>query len=841
MKKTISINIAGVVFHIEEDGYGKLKDYLTSIHRYFSNYPDSNEILADIESRIAERFLIKQKNENKQAITVEDVEELIHAMGTVADFAANETNADYLDDDDMFGYGATVPEPEPANEFHKETTEGPTEGNKGKSTTIYRDLNRKLLGGVAAGLAHRFSVDPLWIRLLFLFLVIGIPGITGSLHMEPLMSLSGLTIIIYIAMWIAFPGSTTLEDDKNIKKFYRNPDQKVVGGVASGLASYFGIETGLVRLLFVLSIFLFGGGMIIYIILWIIAPAANTLTEKMEMQGQPITLSNIETNIKEGLNLKDKDGESNSLGQIILLPFKLIALFIGFLGKLFKGLGPIVRIIVGLILTLTAASSILTMIFGASIGYGLKDVLPFGSGVPTLIINELPGLLLFSGMLFLMIPCIAMLLLGLTLLANRSVVNNSIWLSLLGLWFICLLGAAIGGSSFSKNFIRTGEAQSEISYSIRNGILKLDQKHTNSSFPYDFAFIKLKGYNGDSIIVQKVTSAKGRTIENAQENALAFKYNVTQKDSILFFDDRYNFNEGDWFRAQDMDVTLLIPYDYPFAMSSAFYLNKLGNYQHWHDQKLKNYNMRHSDMNWDQLRWVISRDSGLVCTNISDKFLNPAKNSLSESENLNDSENDIQAGWHTKGSFIQDVQVSNFDKVNISDHFVVLIKKGSDFHVQIDGEEKDVNEVLAEVRDNQLYISMKNSINPLNINRNTVGVEITVPDIKAVSLTGAIQGRISGFNNLEHLSLNITGACHTEMSATVEDLEAEITGASHLTLTGYAKNLKVEVTGVSHLNAENMMVSKADISASGTSHASLGKIENLKSKASGLSKIESKK
>src|SRR5690606_30806270 len=94
MKKTISINIAGVIFYIEEDGYDKLKNYLNSVHKYFSTFADSAEILADIEGRIAERFLVKQKLENKQAISESDVNELITAMGTVSDFEAIETAED---------------------------------------------------------------------------------------------------------------------------------------------------------------------------------------------------------------------------------------------------------------------------------------------------------------------------------------------------------------------------------------------------------------------------------------------------------------------------------------------------------------------------------------------------------------------------------------------------------------------------------------------------------------------------------------------------------------------------------------------------------------------------
>src|SRR5829696_8309655 len=89
MKKNISINISGIIFHIEEDGYDTLKKYLDSINKYFATFEDSSEILADIESRVAEIFLSKL-NEGKQVITAEDVNALISTMGSVSDFKAAE-------------------------------------------------------------------------------------------------------------------------------------------------------------------------------------------------------------------------------------------------------------------------------------------------------------------------------------------------------------------------------------------------------------------------------------------------------------------------------------------------------------------------------------------------------------------------------------------------------------------------------------------------------------------------------------------------------------------------------------------------------------------------------
>jgi len=89
MKKTLSINISGILFHIEEDGYDTLKNYLESINTHFSGYSDSKEIISDIENRIAEIFLSYLKN-NNQVITAENVARLIEKMGTIADFSASD-------------------------------------------------------------------------------------------------------------------------------------------------------------------------------------------------------------------------------------------------------------------------------------------------------------------------------------------------------------------------------------------------------------------------------------------------------------------------------------------------------------------------------------------------------------------------------------------------------------------------------------------------------------------------------------------------------------------------------------------------------------------------------
>ncbi|MEQ8423308.1 MAG: PspC domain-containing protein, partial [Cyclobacteriaceae bacterium] len=305
MKKNISINISGIIFHIEEDGYDILRKYLDSVNAYFSSFEDNSEILADIESRIAELFLSKL-SEGKQVITKDDVKSLISTMGSVSDFKAAE---------EQDSPAAVSSRP---SEGESKSSGGQTSASK----KLYRDQKRKILGGVCAGLAHYFNIDPVWPRLLFALLVLG--------------SYGGL-IIVYIILWILLPASEELQEESDVKKMFRDPEKKVIGGVASGVGIFFGIDVTLVRVLFVVFTIAGGLGFLVYLILWIALPEAKTITEKMQMQGEPVTLSNIETTVKKSLNEKDEEEES-LLAKIILFPFRLIAMIINGVVKI---LGPL--------------------------------------------------------------------------------------------------------------------------------------------------------------------------------------------------------------------------------------------------------------------------------------------------------------------------------------------------------------------------------------------------------------------------------------------------------------------------------------------------------------------
>src|SRR5690606_11405863 len=371
MKKTISINISGILFHIEEDGYDTLRKYLDAINNHFSSYKDNHEILSDIENRIAEIFLSNLKN-NKQVITAENVDKLIEKMGTIADFASVDDEKSDLDQEEENSAKD--------QDFYKYVT--PPDADKRGYKKLVRLENRKILGGVCAGIAHYFTIDPLWTRLIAILLLF-----SGNLRFNfgfwefwPFddfrlnLSFGIFAAVAYIVLWIILPVSYEIEEDKNIKKLYRNPDDKVIGGVASGLAAYFGVEVIYTRLALVLLIIAGGSGLLIYLILWIITPVASSITERIQMKGGEITLDNIDSTLKENINPMPKAPESRTR-QILLTPFRVIGQVIEAIGSALGPLGRfilnVIRVIFGLFVFFIGLGLTIAPIFSLAVYMGV--------------------------------------------------------------------------------------------------------------------------------------------------------------------------------------------------------------------------------------------------------------------------------------------------------------------------------------------------------------------------------------------------------------------------------------------------------------------------------------
>lgn len=223
---------------------------------------------------------------------------------------------------------------------------------------------------------------------------------------------------------------------KNLKnkRLYRDTEDIVIAGVASGIAQYFNIDPVIVRILFVISIFFGGFGIISYLILWFVVPPADTASKKIDMEGGNVTLSEIEIFVKK----KIEEVPKSKLKKFFSVPFKIIKKLFQFLKFIILKFGLFLIIFVGVIMAFSAVISLFA--FSASLVTFLSGGSLSEPGI-TAIINILPqgfwGIVFMVGFyLSIVIPLVALAFLGIRLIRRKRVINGLHAAILFVVWFI---------------------------------------------------------------------------------------------------------------------------------------------------------------------------------------------------------------------------------------------------------------------------------------------------------------------------------------------------------------------------------------------------------------------
>lgn len=796
MKKNISINISGIIFHIEEDGYKKLKDYLDSINKYFSSYDDSEEIIADIESRIAEIFLEKLDEEGKQVISNADIDLLISTMGKISDFEAMEEEAGF------------TPAGEPKEPKTESRSTNNSENTSYEKRRLYRDLNNQIVGGVSSGLANYFNADPIWFRIGFLLLL-------GT----------GFGLLGYIILWIVTPGSNDLKEDDSIKKFYRDPDDRVLGGVASGLANYFRTDAIVFRILFIVLIF--GGvGIIAYIVLWIIGPQAKSLTDKMQMKGEKVTLSNIDSNIK-----RSKEEDLNPKGEgaftkILLFPFRLI-------GRIFRALGsaltPLLlfiaaafRIFIGAIISLIGISVMFSLLVTAGVLLGLHDGDWFywsDTDFPIHIFyNTVPEIGILFAFAAIFIPFLYVFIAGITIIAKRKVMSSSVGWSILGIWMISVLGTFAtvpnvvrdfrdeGYNDVSETFTMNADT---VTLSIRdydadfNGSMRYSRRNRrNHDYHSEFTDLDIRASKDNSWRLDKRATARGRNIEEADSNAEDIKFNYQVNTSEIIFDRELKLPDDAQFRFQDLDMTLYIPVNQPFKINRD--MSGLLNY----------FSYRYSW--WEVYRntWVFDEDGTLQCLSCTEE--NNEVNSSSRSDS-------------------KTFEYSNFRELSIYASIPVTIKYGATFDVRVEGAASKFDELTMRMSGSNLIVSARDNYTSWS------GTELIVqlPELDNLNLNDEANISLNG-TNLENTRIVVRDESRLQLTGSLHNLTMLVLNDSRVDSEATIDNLTLEVMDKSRFYGYDGMVVDCDLTTNSEARARLNIREYLSVEASGFSSVRYK-
>ena len=515
MNKTISINLGGFFFHIDEDAYSKLTRYLDAVKRSLS--PEGREeIIKDIESRIAELFQEKIKND-KQVISSKEVEDMITIMGQPEDYK--------IDDEPI-------------------RNESKTYDTYYSSKKLYKDEDNKIFGGVCAGLGHYFNIDPIWVRLLFI-----------------------------ISPWITF-----------------------------------------------------GTALVVYIVLWIVLPRAITTTQKLEMRGMPINITNIEKKVKEGIDditskINDIDTDkimynvrngSQKVGSTIEDIFTTI---LRVFGK-----------ILGSFIVLVSSISLIGLLIGTIFMFFSSTLdhvnMPWNEYLRASNYTDFPMWILYIFSFFAAaIPLFFFLILGLKLLINNlKSIGSYAKYSLLGLWIISIAFLMYFGVSQASQVGHEGKVVEKKELIMApNDTLKLNMKYNSFysksvSNRTDFRFtadekdkeiiysnnVKLHLMKTDEsqpfLQIEKV--ANGRYFNDSKNRAQKVVYNYEIQGNIINLDNYLITDRSNKFRDQEVHIYLYIPKGtiiYPNETISDYLTNRYSDIDMYYGKENYHYKLIDGD------------------------------------------------------------------------------------------------------------------------------------------------------------------------------------------------------------------------------------------------------
>ncbi|MFA9191825.1 PspC domain-containing protein [Flavobacterium sp. FZUC8N2.13] len=473
MNKTVNINLGGMFFHIDEDAYQKLSRYFDAIKRSLTNSSGQDEIIKDIEMRIAELLNEKQKSD-KHVVGLKDVDEVIAVMGQPEDYIIED-------------------EPKTFENQYQQNT-------RVKSRKLYRDTENGMIGGVLSGLGHYFGVDKVWLRVFLLLMV-----------------------------------------------------------------------------------FVFGSGVLAYIILWVVMPEAKTTAEKLEMYGEPVNISNIEKKVRQEFETVsekiknvdyDKYGNQikrgankagNSLGNFILSIFGIIAKFLGVL-LIITGLTTLVFLLIGVF----------------TLGTNTFIDFPWQGFIETGNFTDYPiwsfGLLMFFAI---GIPFFFLTLLGFKLLApNTKSIGAIAKYTLVALWIIAITLVTFLGIQQASAFATEGRTVKKETLNIAlNDTLLIKFKHndyfskdihdrsefkittdsTNNDIIYSNEVrFRIKKSNENYSYIQIEKEAKGKSFSEAREKAEQIRYQYKIIGNQLVFDNYLLTELKNKFRNQEVEITLFL-------------------------------------------------------------------------------------------------------------------------------------------------------------------------------------------------------------------------------------------------------------------------------------------
>ncbi|NUM31089.1 MAG: DUF2807 domain-containing protein [Bacteroidetes bacterium] len=580
----------------------------------------------------------------------------------------------------------------------------------------------------------------------------------------------------------------TFGDNGVPKRLYRDGENKMLGGVCSGISKYFDIDPTIVRILWLCLVLFFGTGFLVYLILWILVPEAVTTAQKLEMTGKAPTLDNIINKVKTEAQNVEKNFKSHNFGKkirdiiksimpVFIMAFKLMAIAAG-----------IAILVFFVIFIFTLYSGVSSFTFSSN-GFYAKQIPNFFDSEADFISFKV----LFG--MFIGIPLFNIITRLFKFASNSNInyrpvrrVLNIIWgftiplLLYFGFVAVCNFKVLETNTYNSANAIKS------------NLLIKTAFADRDLFENSNIKIIK----SSDSLLhitINETASAENsdKAIENAQKIGATFQLD----SNILILKVSDYYKKSKIYRRQKAEFIIEIPENVKFSLHPDFQKKSV---------LIKTINMVYlmNKSNFTSNELLFKGDD-LLCPSCNDSLLFSGNNNI-----------------------------KNTNKINVEGWMDVEIVKGNFFNLQKIGDDEVVKNIETEFENDELTISMKEKI--LNF-KSKPKIIITMPELEQLSLSGAIDCNIDNFTG-KSIDLKLSGATSADVNLNYFDANIELSGVCKLNVSGNIENVKYDCEGASSLNSKKLISQNSVIDISGASQIIIGKTNSITGKASGTSKIK---
>ena len=539
MDKTKNISLGGFSFLIEENAYTALSQYLAEVRQHLQHNSDRDEIIFDVEQRMAE--LLKDRTANREVIIHQDVLYLIEVLGKPEQYVEDE-------------------------EADKATNAAPEASAKAFSANkpLYRDIDDRKIGGVLSGLAHYFNISPTMLRIAFAVCLI-LSFVVSYRWIFLFNGVSWAIIILYILLWMIVPAAVTTAQKLEMQgaavtldslasykssstsstEWHKSYSDKILWGVIGGLAQYTSASSTWLRLIYLLLILVCLPVYVGISIALIVAYLVLTLLLKPETVAPSAEPNSNPTAASTSAVPKSNPKRGSLLLTVILVILALPLLF------------SLIAVIMG-IFGLTSASGLSLLL--------LDDYLPF------MISSPIQRFALYSSVFLLLLVPLSLLILVVVRLSYKRFRGTRVWAILTFIAFIAaLIGLSISVGSTAKEFFIENNFERKISVPTTSDTLHISikSKYDNSlvlTVDADTLLVQYESYLRDILPTNETEpyllcrqTARGRTGSQAAQNAKNIRIPLEIKDNHIAIPEYYEIIRGNTYRGQNVYYQLYLP------------------------------------------------------------------------------------------------------------------------------------------------------------------------------------------------------------------------------------------------------------------------------------------